>query len=70
MAKNKRYEKENKLIDDKRKLTVMCKCSHRVPIYKLNAKGWTVCNYCGRKIVRPQDEFKNKLMEIIKKERK
>ena len=66
--KSKKILDEEKLIEEKRKHTVMCKCSHRVSVYNLNAKGWTVCSHCGRKIMRPQDEFKNKLMAALKRE--
>lgn len=57
---------DDKLQEEKRKLTVMCKCGRRVSVYRVNNKGWTVCDWCGRKIMRPQDEFKTKLMTAIK----
>lgn len=57
---------ENKITTAKRKASVQCKCSNRVPFHVFNIKGWAVCNHCGAKILKPQDEFKSKLQELLK----
>lgn len=49
------------------KRSVMCVCTRRVYLGELNAKGWTVCDHCGRKILHPRDEFKIKLLAAMEK---
>lgn len=49
------------------KRSVMCECTRRVYVGEVNAKGWTVCDHCGKKILRPRDEFKRKLLEALRK---
>ena len=66
MAKRTRKEiDDDRLAEAKRKNSVMCKCTNRVPYEVFNKKGWAVCKHCGRKILKPQDEFKNKLLSML-----
>ena len=62
----KHHEDESKISKAKRYASVQCKCSNRVPFHVFNIKGWAVCNHCGAKILKPQDEFKSKLQELLK----
>ena len=66
--KSLKDKEEDKIAEAKREATVLCKCSNRVPFHVFNKKGWAVCNYCGRKVLKPKEEFKNKLLNILGKE--
>lgn len=65
MGKTKRQKEEDKLANDKRKASVRCKCSNRVPFRAFNKKGWAVCNICGARVLKPKDEFKKRLKEML-----
>lgn len=65
MAKTKEMIEQDKIAYEKRLASVMCKCTNRVPYHSFNIKGWAVCNICGAKVVKPKDEFKNKLKEML-----
>lgn len=65
MGKTKVEKEQDKLAYEQRLASVMCKCTNRVPYHSFNKKGWAVCNICGAKIVKPRDEFKNKLKEML-----
>lgn len=65
MGKTKAEKEQDRLAYEQRLASVMCKCTNRVPFHSFNKKGWAVCNHCGRKVLKPKDEFKNKLKEIL-----
>lgn len=65
MAKPIEEVNEDKIALAKRKASVQCKCSNRVPFYAFNKKGWAVCNHCGTKVLKPKEEFKNKLLIML-----
>lgn len=74
--KRKHFINESKLSDAKVKASVVCECGKRVPVYshRLNKQGWTVCNWCGRRIDRTaklvrdekKDAFKDRLTNMMK----
>lgn len=66
MTKSKAEKEQDRLAYDQRLASVMCKCTNRVPYDVFNKKGWAVCNICGSRILKPRDEFKNKLLEKMK----
>lgn len=65
MAKSKEEKEQDKIANDKRLASVMCKCTNRVPFHSFNRKGWAVCNIYGARVVKPIDEFKNRLKEML-----
>jgi DNA-directed RNA polymerase subunit RPC12/RpoP len=65
MGKTLEEINEDKIILAKKKASVQCKCSNRVPFHTFNKKGWAVCNHCGSKVLKPKDEFKNKLLNML-----
>lgn len=66
MARKTRKEiEEDRIATAKRKSSVQCRCSKRVPYYTFNKKGWGVCNFCGTKVLKPEDEFKNKILSML-----
>lgn len=65
MGKTKEEKEQDKLANDKRKASVMCKCTNRVPYDCFNKKGWAVCNIYGSRILKPRDEFKNRIKEML-----
>lgn len=69
MYKSKNMINDSKLAGDKRIHSVKCVCSHRVSTYYVNKNGWTVCDHCGRRIYRPKDEFKMRLMSALEGEK-
>lgn len=46
--------------------SVKCKCGSTVSYKFFNKKGWAVCVRCGNRVEKPKDEFKNKLINILK----
>lgn len=65
MGKTKKEKEQDRLANDKRIASVQCKCSNRVPYDVFNKKGWAVCNICGSKVLKPRDEFKTRLKEML-----
>ena len=63
------HKAESKIITAKRKSSVLCKCSNRVPFHVFNKKGWAVCNVCGSKVLKPKDEFKSILKNLIENDK-
>lgn len=62
----KHCEEENKISTAKRKMSVMCKCGHRVYIHAFNKRGYAICSWCGHKVNGPKLDFKEKLMNKLK----
>lgn len=58
-------EEDSKIAAEKRKMTVKCKCGRRVSFSVFNKMGWGVCSFCGCRVEKPRDAFKNKLMGLI-----
>lgn len=46
--------------------SVKCRCGSTVSYKFFNRKGWAACIRCGRKVEKPKDKFKNKLIDILK----
>ena len=63
--KTKEMKNQDKVANDKRLSSVMCQCTNRVPYDVFNKKGWAVCNICGTRVVKPKDEFKNRLKSML-----
>ena len=59
-------KEDSKLAEEKRKMSVKCKCGRRVFYSGFNKMGWGVCDFCGSRVEKPRDEFKNKLKEMLK----
>lgn len=70
MCKNKKHDFYEESTEYWAKTTVMCECTRRVYVGRVNKKGWTVCDHCGKRILHPRDTFKNKLLEAIEKANK
>ena len=63
--KTKEAREQDMIANDKRLASVMCKCSNRVPFHSFNIKGWAVCNICGSRVLKPREEFKSRLKEML-----
>lgn len=53
------------ITEKKKKASVKCKCGHLLPHVVFNKKGWAICHRCGNKVLKPKDEFKNRLEALI-----
>jgi len=54
-------------LDKYTKCTITCKCGHRISTSTFKKGTKHFCNWCGKEIVDPKSEFKNKLQETINK---
>lgn len=55
------------LAEKKKKASVKCKCGCLIPHVAFNKKGWAICARCGHKVLKPKDEFKNRLDALLGK---
>ena len=63
------YKQLSKYLNEIQKYMHTCKCGHRVLVS--NGYTYNICNWCGRKVYRSeQDEFKEKMQRRLKSERK
>ena len=62
------YKDDTKRFKEFEKYKVRCKCSHTFIISRVDR---ALCSHCGRWVYRtPEIEFKHKLQEQLKKEKK
>ena len=67
MKMNKLISEDERLAEERRKHTYICKCGHRIVIYPCYHETRKLCSFCGNYVhINKQEEFKYKMKGLIK----
>ena len=61
------FSNEYRLVEERAKYKVYCKCGHSIVFYPIEKKDRKICSWCGHYIYKNSKvEFKNRLNNLLK----